>query len=372
MSAHDRTRPFNELPALPPPCEVETKEVLKACLQATRALAELKGVAHTLPDQSILINSIPLQEAKISSEIENIVTTQDKLFQADLMSESSLLRNEALDENKIDPATKEVLRYRMALRYGYEEMKTRPFNMRLIRDICSCLRGRSVSFRPYGNVVALSNPDTGERRYTPPQGGDILLDKLNDLDEYIAHYKSHDPLIRMALAHYQFETIHPFDDGNGRTGRIMNILFLINEGLLDLPVLYLSRYIIENKNEYYRLFCAVTEEKKWEAWVLYMLKAVAEMSLHTTQRIRQIGSLFEETRTLVKTKAPKIYSKELVEIIFRQAYCKVNFLVHYGLAKRQTASIYLQELVRLGILQEVKSGREKIYINTRLVEILRR
>lgn len=363
---------YNNLPKLPPPCEIETKAVLKACLEATRALAELKGSVRSLPDQSILINSIPLQEAKLSSEIENIVTTQDRLFEADLLRASSILSGVEPDERKTDPATKEVLNYRSALRYGFEEMKTRPFSMRLIRDVCSVLRRKSVQFRGYGNDVALKNPTTGEVRYTPPEGGDVLLDKLSELEDYCLNYTGHDSLIKMALAHYQFESIHPFDDGNGRAGRIMNILYLIHEKLLDLPVLYLSRFIIENKSEYYRLLRSVTENGAWEAWVLYMLKGVAETAKITEKRVNEISALFEKTRATVRERAPKAYSKELVELIFRQAYCRVDFLVREKIAKRQTATRYLKELVKLGIMEEIKRGRDKIYINLGLADILRR
>ena len=365
-------RYYNDLPNLPPVCEIETRAVLKACLDATRALAELKGSVRILPDQSILINSIPLQEARLSSEIENLVTTQDKLFEANLLQESSLLSGAALDDEKIDPITKEVLNYRAALRYGFEEMKVRPFNMLLIRDVCSVLRRRSVQFRGYGNNVVLKNPSTGEVKYMPPEGGDVLLDKLADLESYCLNDKRHDPLIKMALMHYQFESIHPFDDGNGRAGRIMNILYLIHERLLDLPVLYLSRFIIENKSEYYRLLRAVTEQGAWEDWVLYMLKGIAETARLTELRVREISESFEKTCRLIREQAPKIYSKELVELIFRQVYCRVDFLVRRNIAKRQTATRYLKELVRLEVLEEVKRGRDKIYINLHLVDILRR
>lgn len=361
----DPTVHYNTLPKLPPACEIETKSVLKACLDATRALAELKGRVRTLPDQSILINSLPLQEAKLSSEIENIVTTQDRLFEAALLQDSN-------DESKIDPATKEVLNYRAALRYGFEEMATRPFGMRLIRDVCSVLRRKSVRFRDYGENVALKNPSTGEVRYTPPEGGDVLLDKLDDLEDYCMNSAEHDVLVKMALMHYQFESIHPFDDGNGRAGRIMNILYLIHEKLLDLPILYLSRFIIENKSEYYRRLRDVTENGAWEPWVLYMLRGVSETAKLTEKRVNEIAELFEKTRELVRERAPKIYSRELMEIIFRQAYCRIDFLVRENIGKRQTATRYLKELVALGVLEEIKRGRDKIYVNSALADILRR
>ena len=373
MEPFNKDKPYNSLPPLPPSFDVETKDVLKACLEATRSLAELKGIGSILPDQSILINSIPLQEAKLSSEIENIVTTQDKLFQANLINESNIIKESSYREDKIDPATKEVIKYRTALKYGYDEIRLhkRSFDLRLIRDICSVLRGKSVDFRDYGANVALANPYTHERRYTPPEGGAVLKNKLDDLEKYIFEHKEHDPLIKMALIHYQFESIHPFDDGNGRTGRIMNILYLVHAGLLDIPVLYLSKYLIENKNEYYKKLRLVTENSEWETWVLYMLKGVTETARITTNRIKQISTLFSEISAEVKQNAPKIYSKDLIESIFKQAYTKVSFLVHDNIAKRQTASIYLQELSALGILEEIKIGREKVYINSRLVDLLR-
>ncbi len=368
----DPTVHNNNLPKLPPPCEVETKAVLKACLAATRALAELKGSVRMLPDQSILINSIPLQEAKLSSEIENIVTTQDKLFEANLLQESSRFSGDAVDESKIDPATKEVLNYRAALHYGFEAMKERSFSMRLIRDVCSVLRKKTVQFRGYGDNVALKNPSTGEIKYTPPEGGDVLLDKLSDLEDYCLNYTRHDSLIKMALMHYQFESIHPFDDGNGRAGRIMNILYLIHEKLLDLPILYLSRFIIETKSEYYKLLRSVTENGSWEAWVLYMLKGIAETAALTTTRVNEISDFFAKTRDEVRERLPNVYSKELVELIFKQAYCRVDFLIRENIAKRQTAARYLKALVDIGVLEEIKRGRDKIYVNLGLTDILRR
>jgi Fic family protein len=344
--------PYNDLPLLPPNKDVETKAILKQCLSATRALAELKGIGDMLPNQSILINAIPLQEAKLSSEIENIVTTQDELYKAGL--------NDGISAT---PQTKEVLRYRTALRYGFESLSQKGFSIKLISDICSILRGVEVRFRDVGEDVAIGNPLTGYIRYTPPCGGSILHEKLENLERFLlfSEKRGLDPLVRMAVAHYQFEAIHPFLDGNGRSGRILNILYLIHAGLLRIPVLYLSRYIIRTKNNYYSLLSNVTEKSDWEPWILYVLQGVEETALWTTGRIEAIRRLFDETVILCREKTPKIYSKELMELIFSQPYCKISFLTEAGIAKRQSASAYLRELEKLGILQGEKRGRETIY-----------
>lgn len=355
----DPTLPYDALPLLPPRVEIESKPVLRQALVATRALAELKGSGGLIPDQSILINSIPLQEAKLSSEIENIVTTQDELFRA------------ALDEKSAtDPQTKEVLRYRTALRRGYERLAAEPLSMELVRGVCSILRDETVEFRSRDDVVWIGNPTTGTITYTPPAGGQSTVEKLRNLEDFLLTTDGYDPLIRMAVGHYQFEAIHPFTDGNGRAGRILNILYLIHAGLLEIPVLYLSRYIIERKADYYRLLRSVTESGVWEDWLLYVLHGVEETARWTMNRIRAIRDLFDATVERCRVELPRIYSKELVELIFRQPYCKIAFVVDAGIAKRQTASGYLQELERLGILTSERHGRELIYKHPALVDLL--
>lgn len=363
MPMLDPDKPFDALPLLPPRSDIETKAVLKACLAATRALAELKGAGGLIPDQTILINAIPLQEAKASSEIENIVTTQDELFAGEL------------DEAKVtDPATKEVLRYRVALREGYEALQRgQRLSLEVIRQVCSTIHGQPTDFRAEGQVVRIGNPITKRIAYTPPGGGEPVIRLLDNLEAFIRDEASPlDPLVRMAITHYQFEAIHPFNDGNGRTGRILNILFLIQTGLLDIPVLYLSRHIIEQKVEYYERLRWVTErrERGWEHWLLYMLEGVRSTAEWTTSRIHAIRALFDETVARVKQDAPGIYTKELVEIVFRQPYCKIAFLVDAGIAQRQTASEYLQELERLGILEGERRGREVVYRHPALVRVL--
>jgi Fic family protein len=346
---------------LPPRADVETKAVLKQCVAASRALAELKGAGGLIPDQAILINAIPLQEAKLSSEIENIVTTQDDLFRA-----------AAEESADTDPSTKEVLRYRTALRSGYEALTSQPFSIELVRETCRILRGQSVDFRSPSDHIRISDTRTRSVIYTPPSGGLELVEKLRNLESYLLAADGPDPLIRMAVAHYQFEAIHPFIDGNGRTGRILNILYLVPAGLLQIPVLYISRFIIRNKSDYYRLLREVTESEDWEPWLLYMLRGVEETAIWTTDRIQAIRELFDTTLDRCRTEVPKIYSKELIELIFRQPYCKISFIVDAGIAKRKTASEYLQELERIGVMVGEKHGRETIYKHPALLEVLQK
>lgn len=355
----DSKQPYNDLPLLPPPVDLETKLVLKKCISANKALAELKGAGDLIPNQAVLINAIPLQEAKLSSEIENIVTTQDALFQA------------ALDESRVtDPATKEVLRYRAALRRGFEAVQAGPFYLTLLEELCGVLRDEEVTFRDDEGVF-LSNRAAKNVVYTPPVGAAVMREKLANLEEFLLTKDDLDPLVRMAMAHYQFEAIHPFTDGNGRTGRILNIIYLIHAGLLRIPVLYLSRHLIQNKPDYYSLLRGVTERGEWEPWLLFILTGVEETAAWTTDRILAIRDLFDTTVALCRTKLPsKIYSKELVELIFTQPYSKIQFLVDAGIAQRQTASEYLQELEKLGILQREKRGREVLYKHPALLKVL--
>jgi Fic family protein len=355
----DPRQPYNDLPLLPPQKELETKPILKKCVAANRALAELKGAGDLIPNQAMLINAIPLQEAKLSSEIENIVTTQDALFQA------------ALDESRVsDPATKEVLRYRTALRRGFKAVQSEPFRLSLLEELCGVLRSQKVKFRTDQGVY-IGNPTARTITYTPPRGAAVMRAKLKNLEEFLLGQDDLDPFVRMAVAHYQFEAIHPFTDGNGRTGRILNILFLIHAGLLRIPVLYLSRHLIQNKAEYYRLLRAVTERGEWEEWVSFILTGVEETATWTTGRILAIRDLFDQTLARCRAKLPpKVYSKELVELVFTQPYAKIQFLVDAGIAQRQTASEYLQELQKLGILKAEKRGREVLYKHPALLKVL--
>jgi Fic family protein len=357
--AYDPEQPYNDLPLLPPPGELETKAVLKQCLAANKAVAELKGVGDLIPNQAMLINAIPLQEAKLSSEIENIVTTQDNLYRAVVASGAT-----------VDAATKEVLQYREALRHGFDQLRTRPMSIHLLVEVCGVLRKEKVEIRDQEPIV-IGNRAAGKVIYTPPRGRSVLKKKLTNLESFLVSQSELDPLIKMAVAHYQFEAIHPFDDGNGRTGRILNILYLIHEKLLSIPVLYLSRFIIQNKAEYYNRLRAVTETDEWEEWLVYMLGGVEETARWTTNRVHTIRKLFEDTVAHCKRDLPGIYSKELVETIFAQPYCKIQFLIDDGIAKRDAAGMYLKELERVGILHSEKVGREVIYTNPALLSVLK-
>jgi Fic family protein len=350
-------QPYNDLPRLPPDADLESKPVLRQCIESRAALAELKQVAELIPNQGMLINTLPLLEAQASSEIENIVTTTDKLFQHMQSSE------------KADSATKEALRYREALMRGFRELSSRPLCTRTAELICSQIKGVDMQVRRVPGTT-LTNAPTGETIYTPPVGEAIIRDLLANWERFLHEAGNLDPLIRLAAGHYQFEAIHPFTDGNGRTGRVLNSLFLIEEGLLTLPILYLSRYIIAHKHDYYRLLLDVTRSEAWEPWLLFMLKAVESTALWTTAKIAAIRSLSENTAQHVRSRLPKIYSRELVDELFVQPYCRIKNLVDAGVARRQAASRYLKLLVELGVLEEHQAGREKLFVNPKLMQLL--
>lgn len=350
-------RPYNELPLLPPDLErVETRRVLKACISARAAIAELKTAGELLPDQGLLINILPMLEAKDSSRIENIVTTSDQLFQYADRTEGA------------DPATKEALRYRTALHDGYIHLETYPLCTNTAVAICTKLRAVQTDIRKTpGTVLRDQNNNV---IYTPPVGEDAIRNLLANWEQFIHGDDDLDPLVKMAIAHYQFECIHPFPDGNGRTGRILNILYLIQSELLSLPILYLSRSILERRDDYYTFLRRVTEERDWESWILFMLEAVENASQWTTNKISVVRALIAETKEYVREKLPKIYTHELIEALFAQPYCRIDNLVERDVAKRQTASIYLKQLVEIGVLEEMSVGREKLYLNTRLLREL--
>lgn len=357
MSWHPE-KPYNELPLLPPSVELEAKAVLKQCISARAALAELKQAAELIPNQAMLINTLPILEAKDSSEIENIVTTTDKLFQ---YADS--------DEAHADPATKEALRYRRALYEGWQALAQRPINTNMAESICSQIKGVDMTVRKVPGT-ALANDRTGEIISTPPTGEKVLRDLLGNWERFLHEQPGLDPLIRMAVMHYQFEAIHPFTDGNGRTGRILNILYLVQEELLTLPILYLSRYLIANKSQYYSGLLAVTREQAWEPWLLYMLEAVESTAQWTTQKILSIRELADFTADYVRKKLPKIYSRELIDVILEQPYCRIRNLVDAKIAKRQTASEYLKKLASIGVLVEQQAGRERLFIQPKLIQLV--
>ncbi|HEZ7619975.1 TPA: Fic family protein [Neisseria meningitidis] len=352
--------PYNDLPPLPPKQDIESKTILKRCIAARASLARLKQAAELIPNQAMLINTLPVMEARASSEIENIVTTTDKLFQSLQM-----------DTERQDPATKEALQYRTALFAGYESLTSRPLCTQTAIMVCNAIKHPyEMAIRKTGGT-ALKGGNSGNVVYTPPEGEETIRGKLANWERFIHESGDLDPLIIMAAAHYQFEAIHPFTDGNGRTGRILNSLLLIEKGLLDLPILYLSRYIIENRADYYRLLLGVTERQDWESWIIYILDGVADTADWTVSKIDAIRRLFEQTRQHIRTHAQGIYTHELVNLLFEQPYTRIANLEAAGIAKRQTASKYLKELSDISVLQEIAIGRDKLFIHPRLMELLR-
>jgi Fic family protein len=351
--------PYNDLPDLPPPVEqIESTAILKRCIDARVAVAELKQAAELIPNSAVLVNALPLLEARASSEIENIVTTTDKLFEyADIA------------EDRADAATKEALRYRTALYEGTKMVQRGMLTTDMAIQICSTIKGMELDIRAKSGTT-LKSRMTGEVIYTPPVGQKLLLEKLDNWARFMHEETAIDPLVRMAIQHYQFEAIHPFVDGNGRTGRILNILFLVQHGLLDSPILYLSRFIIHNKAAYYRLIKKVTHEQDWGSWIMFVLDGVEETCTWTTDKIKSIRELMEHTAEFVQGRLPKSYTWELVELLFKQPYCRIANLVDAGIAKRQTASVYLKQLCDIGVLREVKSGRETIFVHPKYIELL--
>jgi len=354
----DPRRPYNDLPLLPPPgVQLETHAVLKRCVTARTALAELRLAGHLIPDQSVLINSIPLLEAKDSSEIENIVTTNDELF-----------REANLGDADASPVTKEAARYRTALHSGFEMIGSRPLSTSLTVEICRILTGKDYDIRKTTGTT-LQDPRTGEIYYTPPEGVTRIRDLLANWEKFANEQTDLDPLVRMAVLHYQFEAIHPFPDGNGRTGRILNILGLIQDGILDLPTLHLSRYILKNRSAYYRLLGRVTADAEWEAWALYMLEAAETTATWTTQKIRAVKDLMSETIAYVRTSSPKL-PHAVVELIFTHPYVRIANVVENKIVGREAAGKYLKELAQLGILEEEKVGRDKIFLHRKYLDVL--
>jgi len=354
---------FNQLPDLPPLVELETPRVLKATTRASRALAELKGRTHTIPNPKILLNTLALQEAKLSSEIENIFTTNDELY-----------RGLAANGNGADlsPHAKEVLHYRDALWHGMNALRARPFlSTNLAIEIVNIIKENSAGIRNLPGTK-LQNPNTKEVIYTPPNGERLIRKKMANLELFCNDLSSEiDPLVRVGVAHYQFEAIHPFFDGNGRAGRILIILQLIMNGLLEVPILFLSRFIIEQKAQYYHSLRTVTERGEWEAWLLYMLEAMEKTAHGTTQKINAIHDLLAKTMAKAKQVLPKrTFSKELIELIFEQPYCKIRFVEKASIAKRLTATKYLRALEKAAFVTSVKKGTELIFINHALWHLL--
>lgn len=352
--------PFNDLPLLSPSVDLETPLILKACIEANKELAKLKMAERLIPNQTVLINSIPLLESQASSAIENIVTTTDELFE----------HAEDRYSSSMTSATKETLRYREALYAGYRSLQTRPLSIAMICEICSTIRQVETEVRKLPGT-ALINDLTRKKIYTPPEGEELLRRLLTNWQNYLHQKDDVDPLIKLAVQHYQFEAIHPFPDGNGRTGRIINLLYLIEQGLLDTPILYLSGYIIQHKTQYYEKLLKITSEGAWQDWVIYFLKAIAETAKWTTEKILSIQKLIEDSCDFIKSQVPAIYSKELVELLFIQPYVRISNLMEMELAKRDTASKYLKILCQIGFVEEIKRGRDKLFINHQFLNLLK-
>lgn len=351
--------PFNELPLLPPDEEIENKSILKKTIAASRALSELKGAITNLPNPTLFLDTIQLQEAQASSAIENIITTHDELFRAS-----------AADKRIENTAVKEVFHYKEALWIGLEALRKRPIlNTNLFVKLVQTIKENEAGIR---NVpgTQLKNPATGKVIYTPPEGATVIRKKLKNLEDYIHTDNGTDPLIKMAIIHYQFEAIHPFFDGNGRVGRILLLLYLKFTGLLDLPALFLSQYIIVNKGTYYAKLRGVTEKKDWQSWILYMLDMIEQSAKRDRNRILEIEGLMERMGQEIQEQLPKVYSKDLVEILYRLPYTKRQFLVDAGLGTLKTVGNYLQELEQAGFLKSEQVGKEKLYLNFKLLNVL--
>ena len=358
-----REFPYNTLPMLPPAVDLDTKEILRKTISANKALAELKGWAFSQSNPLLLLQSITLQEAKSSSEIENVVTTNDELYQAFATP----------SDKNIPPAAKEVLHYKEALWYGYQEIiNGSPLTINKFVELFRIIKRRSDGIRNLPGTVLRNTYN--EIVYTPPDNSDDIMRLMTNLEQYINidFLDDRDPLIKLAIIHYQFECIHPFPDGNGRVGRIINVLYLVYQKLLDFPILYLSRYITQHKKEYYHALMGVTESSAWDSWIMYILDAIEVTARETLISTQNIYTAQENLFLLLKEKAPDLCSKEFVELLFEQPYCKISFLVDRGIAKPQTASKYLKRLCDLNILQLIKRGRENYYINKVLWDILTR
>jgi len=359
--AYKPDKPYNDLPLLPPKGKIETVAVLKKTIAASRALSELKGAITNLPNPTLFIDTINLQEAQASSAIENIITTQDELFKASIA-----------DKKIENPATKEVIHYKDALCYGVNQLEKKPIlNINLFIAIMQIIKENKSSIR---NALGtqLSNPATNKVVYTPPEGEQVIREKLKNLEEFMNIEDDMDPLIKMAIIHYQFEAIHPFFDGNGRTGRIILLLYLKLTGLMNLPALYLSNYIIKHKNDYYTNLRNVTEKGDWETWILYMLDMVEQTAKKGREQIAEIEKVMNKMGAEIQKKLPKVYSKDLLEILFRLPYTKRNFLEDAGLGNLKTVGNYLKELEEAGFLKSEQVGKEKLYLNYKLMEVLKK
>lgn len=358
MTGFDKSQPYNDLPLLPPKADLETKEILTKTIKASRALAQLNGAIRNLPNPSLFLDTLHLQEAKASSEIENIITTNDDLYQA------------AVADKKFDnPATKEVISYKEAIWLGFQRLEKQPFiTTNLCVELVQCIKQNTAGIRTTPGTT-LSNTK-GEVIYTPPSGEHVIREKMANLESFINENDAIDPLIKMAVSHYQFEAIHPFSDGNGRTGRILLLLQLKLEQLLDVPALFLSEYIIEHKEKYYEGLKSITEKNDWSQFILYMLDMVETTAVKGLERLESIIQLMETTGQEIKEKLPKVYSKDLVEVLFKLPYTKRQNLIDINLGTPKTVGNYLIALEEKGFLKSVRVGKEKLYLNSSLMDVL--
>lgn len=359
----DPNRPFNELPPLPPAQVVETVPVLKAIIAAKEKLAELRTACQLIPNPEILTSTIPLREARASTEIENIVTTNDELFRAAWNVDA-----------EPTPATKEALRYNAALHAGLESIGQRPLSAKTTQIVCGTLQSdepRIAPFRSYPGTF-IGNPHTQQRIYTPPEGREVIEQHLSRWERYIYSEHDVDSLVKMALLHYQFEAIHPFADGNGRTGRILNVLYLLQEALLPFPVLYLSGYIVENKAQYYRCLNRVTTESAWEDWLLFMIHGVKAAATDAATMIADLRQIQDGITAAIRDAGVISPAKEMSEITMVRPYLRIQDVEDSGLVKRQTAATWLNHLVSIGVLSEIKRGRQRIFINDAALRVLTR
>ena len=349
-----------KIPTLPPNLELETRPVLKALVEAHKQLAELKGRAASIPNQGILIDTLSLQEAKASSEIENIVTTQDQIFQINPIARTFASAN-----------LKEVENYRDALQSGLEGLQSQQniLSNNTIITMYQVLKTTTGGFRKNPGTE-LVNEQSGKTVYVPPQNYDQIEKYMGDLERYIndSSICEFAPLIKMALIHHQFESIHPFPDGNGRVGRIMNVIYLVQQGLLDTPILYLSRYITQNKDAYYQLLQSTRETGEWEPWLLYMITAVKEIAKDTTSLITKIHSIMADYKHKIRDQH-KFYSQDLLNNLFRHPYTRIEYIMNDLGVSRPTASRYLDELYKSGFLEKIKIGTNVYYVNTPLVAL---
>lgn len=352
--------PYQDLPPLPPSTQVETPAVLKEVIAASRALAALDQAVRRLPDPTMLVHLLPVLEAQASSEIENVVTTNDELFRAAA----------DMPDTRTSPAVKEALRYRRALWVGFDSLQTRPLTSGTALEICSELQGRTATLRNQPSAY-IGNPVNRERIYTPPKGADVIAEHLSRWERFLHADSGFDPLVVMAMQHYQFEAIHPFFDGNGRTGRVINLLLLVEKGLLEQPVLYLSGHIVRTKDEYYSRLRAVTAQDDWQGWILYMVGAVGATARWTLSLVEVIEGLRREAEDAIRRHLPaQAPASDLARVLFAQPYVRIEAIVDAGLAKRQTASKWLSVLAQHDVLERQQLGRSVVYLNRALLDTL--